>query len=92
MDIVQDFRARSDLPSDLAQPRLCGSSASILITNYGSDRCFAESVTAIRNAFPDADIEVVLPRPGAIVSSLEGTASRIVFEKLWVCGAANYYT
>ena len=33
---------------------------------YGSDRCFAESVAAIRAAFPEADIEVVLPRRGPI--------------------------
>ena len=50
---------------------------------YGSDRCFAESVAAIRAAFPEADIEVVLPRRGPIVSLLEGKADRIVFEPLW---------
>ncbi|TPN76681.1 glycosyltransferase family 4 protein [Mesorhizobium sp. CU2] len=51
---------------------------------YGSDRSFAESVAALRAAFPAADIEVVLPREGPIVSILAPHASRIVFEPLWV--------
>jgi len=51
---------------------------------YGSDRSFAESVAALRAAFPAAEIEVVLPREGPIVSILEPHASRIVFEPLWV--------
>ncbi len=51
---------------------------------YGSDRSFAESVAALRQAYPDADIEVVLPRPGPITSLLATTASRITFEPLWV--------
>ncbi|TPL53751.1 glycosyltransferase [Mesorhizobium sp. B2-4-2] len=51
---------------------------------YGSDRSFAESVAALRAAFPSADIEVVLPRSGPIVHILEPHASRIVFEPLWV--------
>ncbi|MBB6412441.1 glycosyltransferase family 4 protein [Mesorhizobium sangaii] len=51
---------------------------------YGSDRSFAESVAALRAAFPSADIEVVLPRSGPIVQILERHASRIVFEPLWV--------
>ena len=38
---------------------------------YGSDRCFVESVAAIRKAFPQAEIEVVLPRAGPIVALLE---------------------
>ncbi|TPM98833.1 glycosyltransferase family 4 protein [Mesorhizobium sp. B2-1-5] len=51
---------------------------------YGSDRSFAESVAALRAAFPSADIEVVLSRSGPIVQILEPHASRIVFEPLWV--------
>ncbi|MGX8008252.1 glycosyltransferase family 4 protein [Mesorhizobium sp. ORM8.1] len=51
---------------------------------YGSDRSFAESVAALRAAFPAADIEVVLPRDGPIVPILEPHASRIVFEPLWI--------
>jgi glycosyltransferase involved in cell wall biosynthesis len=51
---------------------------------YGSDRSFAESVAALRAAFPAADIEVVLPRSGPIVQLLEPLASRLTFEPLWV--------
>lgn len=56
---------------------------------YGSDRCFAESVAAIRQAYPNAKIEVVLPRPGPIVELFEGLATRIVFEPLWVLRRRN---
>lgn len=51
---------------------------------YGSDRCFVESVAALRQAWPDAEIEVVLPRPGPIVPLLQPLADRVVFEPLWV--------
>jgi len=51
---------------------------------YGSDRSFAESVAALRQAYPAAEIEVVLPREGPIRGLLEGSASRIVVEPLWV--------
>ena len=51
---------------------------------YGSDRSFAESVAALREAYPDAEIEVVLPRPGPILDILQPHASRILFEPLWI--------
>ncbi len=51
---------------------------------YGSDRCFIESVAAIRAAWPDAEIEVVLPRDGPIVRHLREIASRIVLEPIFV--------
>lgn len=51
---------------------------------YGSDRSFAESVAALRQAYPSAEIEVVLPREGPIRGLLEAHASRIVIEPLWV--------
>lgn len=51
---------------------------------YGSDRSFAESVAALGAAYPGAEIDVVLPRSGPIVSILEESATRIVFEPLWV--------
>ncbi len=51
---------------------------------YGSDRSFAESVRAIRRAYPAAEIDVVLPRDGPIVAILAPVASRIVFEPIWV--------
>jgi glycosyltransferase involved in cell wall biosynthesis len=56
---------------------------------YGSDRCFVESVAAIRKAYPNAEIEVVLPRPGPIVELLEGIASRVLFEPIWVLRRRN---
>ena len=51
---------------------------------YGSDRCFVESVAALRRAYPHAEIEVVLPRPGPIVDALQPLASRIVYEPLFI--------
>ncbi|MDQ0469208.1 glycosyltransferase family 4 protein [Labrys wisconsinensis] len=51
---------------------------------YGSDRCFAESVKAIRRAYPDAEIEVVLPHEGPILELFEGLGCRIVFAPIWV--------
>jgi glycosyltransferase involved in cell wall biosynthesis len=51
---------------------------------YGSDRCFVESVAAIRKAFPQAEIEVVLPRAGPIVALLEDVADLIAIEPIWV--------
>ncbi len=56
---------------------------------YGSDRSFAESVAAFRRAWPAAEIEVVLPRQGPIVTLLDGVASRIVYEPLWVLRRKN---
>ena len=56
---------------------------------YGSDRSFAECVAAIRAAWPAADIEVVLPRPGPITGLLEGIASRITFEPVFVLRRRN---
>ncbi|RYE34453.1 MAG: glycosyltransferase [Hyphomicrobiales bacterium] len=51
---------------------------------YGSDRSFAESVAALRQAYPSAEIEVVLPCEGPIRGLLQANASRIVIEPLWV--------
>ncbi len=51
---------------------------------YGSDRCFAESVAAMRSAFPDACITVVLPRSGPILDAFAGCDVRFAFEPLWV--------
>ena len=56
---------------------------------YGSDRCFVESVAAIRYAFPSADLEVVLPRSGPIVKLLEDKADRVTLEPLWVLRRAS---
>ena len=56
---------------------------------YGSDRSFVESVQAIRAAFPAAEIEVVLPRIGAIGPLLQDHASRISVEPLWILRRKN---
>ena len=51
---------------------------------YGSDRCFVESVASLRAAYPNAEIEVVLPREGPITRLLDGKADRISIEPIWV--------
>ena len=51
---------------------------------YGSDRCFVESVEALRASFPHAQIEVVLPRPGPITAPLTPLADQIDYEPLFV--------
>ena len=49
---------------------------------YGSDRAFIDSVAALREAWPQADIEVVLPHDGPICGPLRASATRIVIEPL----------
>lgn len=51
---------------------------------YGSDRAFLESLAAIRAGWPDADIEVVLPREGALAGPARLVADRVVVEPLLV--------
>ncbi len=51
---------------------------------YGSDRSFAESVATLARHFPGADIEVVLPREGPIISLFAGLPVRLTFEPLWI--------
>lgn len=51
---------------------------------YGSDRAFVESVAAFRAGWPDAEIEVVLPRSGPIAEPLAELASTITIEPLLV--------
>jgi glycosyltransferase involved in cell wall biosynthesis len=51
---------------------------------YGSDRCFIDSVAALRDAWPQADIEVVLPREGPIVTPLRALATRVTIEPLFI--------
>ena len=51
---------------------------------YGSDRCFVESVAALRAAYPQAEIEIVLPRVGPISAPLAPFADRICYEPLFV--------
>jgi glycosyltransferase involved in cell wall biosynthesis len=51
---------------------------------YGSDRAFIDSVVALREAWPHADIEVVLPHDGPICGPLRAFATRIVIEPLFI--------
>ena len=51
---------------------------------YGSDRSFIESVTSFRDAWPQADIEVVLPCEGPIVAPLRAIATRVVIGPVFV--------
>src|ERR1043165_9071197 len=51
---------------------------------YGSDRCFIDSVSALRSAWPLADIEVVLPQDGPIVPPLQQVATRVTIEPLFI--------
>lgn len=51
---------------------------------YGSDRSFIETVGALRETVPDADLSVVLPRRGPIVPFLESFATRVDYAALWI--------
>ncbi|TMJ02051.1 MAG: glycosyltransferase family 4 protein [Alphaproteobacteria bacterium] len=51
---------------------------------YGSDRAFIDSVAALREAWPQADIEVVLPHDGPICAPLRASATRIAIEPLLI--------
>ena len=51
---------------------------------YGSDRSFIDSVAALREAWPQAEIEVVLPHDGPIRRPLQASATRIVIEPLFI--------
>ena len=51
---------------------------------YGSDRCFIDSVAALREAWPQAEIDVVLPREGPIAAPLRALASRVSIEPLFI--------
>jgi len=50
---------------------------------YGSDRSFIDSVAALREAWPQADIEVVLPREGPIAPPLRALA-RVTIAPLFI--------
>lgn len=47
---------------------------------YGSDRSFASSVHAVREQFPSAQIDVVLPGEGPLLDIIRPSASRFIFE------------
>src|ERR1043166_1386503 len=51
---------------------------------YGSDRCFIDSVAALREAWTQAEIDVVLPREGPIAAPLRALATRVSIEPLFI--------
>ena len=51
---------------------------------YGSDRSFIDSVAALREDWPQAEIDVVLPHDGPICAPLRASATRIELEPLFV--------
>src|SRR6476661_644394 len=51
---------------------------------YGSDRSFIDSVAALREAWPQAEIEILLPHDGPIRRPLQTYATRIVIEPLFI--------
>ena len=51
---------------------------------YGSDRTFIQSVTALRQAYPDAALTVHLPQQGKLSDALIGKADRFVYGRLSV--------
>ena len=56
---------------------------------YGSDRCFADWVSAARAQFPKAHITVVLAKSGPIVDLLKANVDEFVFEPMWVLRRAH---
>lgn len=50
---------------------------------YGSDRSFIDSVAALRDAWPQADIEAVIPREGPIAPPLRALA-HVTIEPLFI--------
>lgn len=51
---------------------------------YGSDRCFAQSVTAFRKRWPDSEIIVRLGSHGPLTEKLIPHADRIQITPLWI--------
>jgi glycosyltransferase involved in cell wall biosynthesis len=51
---------------------------------YGSDRCFIESVASLREAFPDARIRVLVPRPCELADLVKPFADDVSVAPLWV--------
>jgi len=51
---------------------------------YGSDRAFVESVAAIREAWPAAEITAIVPCDGPIVAPLARIATHVAFDPIWV--------
>ena len=59
---------------------------------YGSDRMFAESIYAIRNAYPDSKIDVILPSKGPLEKLLMGVVSKLTYKPIWVLRKSDMKT
>lgn len=59
---------------------------------YGSDRSFVDATDTMKAAHPGAEVSVVLPCEGPILSLLSGRPIGILFEKLWVLRKATLLT
>jgi glycosyltransferase involved in cell wall biosynthesis len=51
---------------------------------YGSDRVFIRSLRALRAAWPEADIKVILPARGPLSDLLQGEGFEVELHDLWV--------
>ena len=51
---------------------------------YGSDKTFIQSVKAFREGYPDAFIQVLLPKEGTLTEYLEPYADQIDYKDLWI--------
>lgn len=56
---------------------------------YGSDRTFISSVTALRDAYPDHHVSVLLPRSGPLADALEGLGFAVTITPIWVARRAD---
>jgi glycosyltransferase involved in cell wall biosynthesis len=56
---------------------------------YGSDRIFLSSLMAFRSQFPEAEIVVILPRRGLLLTALEDQGFSVRISRLWVARKAD---
>lgn len=51
---------------------------------YGSDRCFVDNLRVIRESYPNARIDILLPRDGPLVQLLKPMADEVKVAPLWI--------
>lgn len=56
---------------------------------YGSDRTFISSVTALRDAYPDHEVRVLLPKSGPLTDALEMLGFAVTVTPIWVARRAG---
>jgi glycosyltransferase involved in cell wall biosynthesis len=56
---------------------------------YGSDRTFVSSVMALREAYPDYRVRVLLPKAGPLSRLLEGQGFAVSIAPIWVVRRAD---